>query len=61
MDLATNLPYFSDFIAMAIFMDRMTKMLDFGPYTNQVIGPDYFSYLLIRLPTKMHIKENHIL
>ena len=40
-DLVTNLPESDGFTAVAVFVDRMTKMVHFAPCTKEVTAPQY--------------------
>ena len=40
-DLVTDLPESNGFTAIAVFVDRMTKMVHFAPCTKEVTAPEY--------------------
>ena len=40
-DLVTDLPESSGFTAIAVFVDRLTKMVHFAPCTKEVSAPEY--------------------
>ena len=40
-DLVTDLPVSNGFTAVAVFVDRMSKMVHFAPCTKEVTAPDY--------------------
>ena len=40
-DLVTDLPELNSFTAIAVFVDRMTKMVHFAPCTKEVTAPEY--------------------
>ena len=40
-DLVTNLPESDGFTVVAVFVDRMTKMVHFAPCTKEVTAPQY--------------------
>ena len=40
-DLVTDLPESNGFTAIAVFVDRMAKMIHFAPCTKEVTAPEY--------------------
>ena len=40
-DLVTDLPNSYGYMAVAVFVDRLTKMVHFAPCTKEVTAPDY--------------------
>ena len=45
-DLATDLPVAEGYTAVAIFVDRLTKMVHFAPCTKEVTAQGYAKLLL---------------
>ena len=41
MDLVTDLPEAEGYTAVAVFVDRLTKMVHFAPCTKEVTAPEY--------------------
>ena len=41
IDLVTDLPESHGYTAIAVFVDRMTKMVHFAPCTKEVTAPEY--------------------
>ena len=50
-DLVTDLPETEGYMAVAVFVDRLTKMVHFAPCTKEVTAPDYSRIFVVMTRT----------